>query len=168
MRPCGTAAKKSSLPDKVFRVGGWPGCFPSVRSRRCVAVQAGNGMVAGESPFCKSLRRKSLSCSAIGISQTPCRPVPGRRGARTCWSLPDALRRLAECVSVLCGKYSSTLRKVQFCIPQGVCPSCPPVCPVRRVRDAAGPCACFPLSTHLLMARWPVCPVNKEDFRLVT
>ena len=33
--------------------------------------------------------------------------------------LPDGMRRLAETVSVLCGKYSSTLRKVQFKTPQG-------------------------------------------------
>ena len=37
---------------------------------------------------------------------------------------PEALRGRAEAGRVLCGKYSSTLRKVQFCTPQGVYPPC--------------------------------------------
>ena len=43
--------------------------------------------------------------------------------------LPDATPRPAECASVLCGKYSSTLRKVRYGIPQGILPPCPPFCP---------------------------------------
>ena len=38
-----------------------------------------------------------------------------------CQSMPEAPWHRAECASVLCGKYSSTLRRVQFGTPQGVC-----------------------------------------------
>ena len=53
------------------------------------------------------------------------------RCARTCPALPDALPGRAESVSVLCGKYSSTCRKVlsrhksfaRFLLPLGAFPS---------------------------------------------
>ena len=53
-------------------------------------------------------------------ARTTSRLHPGRHVPAGCPSGP----RLAESASVLCGKYSSTLRKVLFCFPHGLfCPS---------------------------------------------
>ena len=45
---------------------------------------------------------------------------PARQGGA---DVPGGLTRRAVCAGVLCGKYSSSLRRVRCEIPQGVCPS---------------------------------------------
>ena len=111
MRPCGTAAKKSLLPDKVFRVVGWPDSFPSVRSRRCVAVQAGNGMLAGESSFCKKL----MPIIFVLLCHRHF-PDSLSAGARTAGRTDVPV--LARCPAAPCGVRQRTLRQVLEYSPQ--------------------------------------------------
>ena len=49
-------------------------------------------------------------------------PERGQTDMRKQLPVPEAMQRRAERASVLCGKYSSTLRKVQFNTPHGTSP----------------------------------------------
>ena len=74
----------------------------------------------GQGGGCLLAKGKTMTapCEELHGAVLGC-PRPARQGGA---DVPGGPTRRAVCASVLCGKYSSTLRRVRFETPQGVCP----------------------------------------------